>query len=320
MLDVNENEQYLLARDLERQFPDLALSVEVANIRDQRRLERLGRAHRPELIFHAAAHKHVPLMEAAPEEAVLTNVVGCLNLGRVAQAVGCRRFVLISTDKAVSPMNAMGASKALAEQIVSALGQRSPGTFTAVRFGNVLGSSGSVVPLFKAQIAAGGPVTVTEPEIRRYLMTIREAVGLVLVAGLAVPGDLCVLEMGEPIRILDLARLMITLAGHVPEEEIPIVFMGLRPGERLEERLMTDEEQRRSRRFSDMIRVIDTTAPAADLFERVARIEALALSGEREALLREMGELLPSYRPTGFQPPRVGTKAGTGDRLTGGPA
>jgi len=249
-------------------------------------------------VFHAAAHKHVPLMEYAPEEAVKNNVVGCLNITEMAGSVGTERFVLISTDKAVNPSSVMGATKRLSELILWDQASRWKKTrFTAVRFGNVLGSAGSVVPLFKAQIAAGGPVTVTHPECRRYLMTIPEAVGLVLVAGLGRHGDLCILEMGEPMLIRDLARLMITMAGLVPDEDIDVVFTGLRPGEKLDEQLMTDEEAKNSRQIRDMIRVIDGVTSHPDLMEQVARLEVLAAAGNREGIIAALRALVPEFMP-----------------------
>jgi FlaA1/EpsC-like NDP-sugar epimerase len=256
---------------------------------------RLGAKYRPQDIFHAAAHKHVPLTELAPEEAVRTNVLGCLNAALMADAAGAERFVLISTDKAVRPASVMGATKAVAELIARHMGRRSKTKFTTVRFGNVLGSAGSVVPLFKAQIAAGGPVSVTHPDCRRYLMTLSEAVGLVLLAGLGCHGDLCILEMGEPIRILDLARLMITLAGLVPDQDIKVVFMGLRPGEKLDEQLMTDEEAAHSHHSRDRVRVIDSMPLPPDLMERVARLEHLAAEGNGSALVAALEAIVPTY-------------------------
>ena len=261
LVDTNENALYLLYRELERVFPGVSLVPEVADVRDAERMRSLGRRYTPQDVFHAAAHKHVPLMELAPEEAVKTNVGGCRNVVAMAHEAGAERFVLISTDKAVNPVGAMGASKSLAELIVRDQAHRSATVCTIVRFGNVLGSAGSVVPLFKAQIAAGGPVTVTHPDCRRFLMTIREAVGLVLRAGLGAHGALCILEMGEPMRMIDLARLMITMSGLVPDEEIPIVFTGLRPGEKLEEELMTAEEAARSREVRPKVRAVESPPP-----------------------------------------------------------
>jgi FlaA1/EpsC-like NDP-sugar epimerase len=238
-------------------------------------------------------------MEDAPEEAIKNNVLGCLNMVDMAEAVGVSRFVLISTDKAANPISAMGASKRIAEMIVRSRAGRGRGAFTAVRFGNVLGSAGSVVPLFKQQIAAGGPVTVTHADCRRFIMTIPEAVGLVILAGLGGYGDLCILEMGEPIRILELARLMITLAGLVPDRDVPIVFTGLRPGEKLDEELMTAEEEAHSRRLRGTIRVIDTVAAPPDLGERLESLRELARVGDREGLLAEIRSLVPVFESPG---------------------
>ena len=296
LVDINENDLYLLSRDLERRFPDLRLAAEIGDIREESRVLQIGQQYEPQDVFHAAAHKHVPLMENAPAEAIKNNVTGCRHVMRMAEEAGSERFVLISTDKAVHPASVMGASKRMAELIVrerADLAVRP--AFTAVRFGNVLGSAGSVVPLFKQQIAAGGPVTVTHPDCRRYLMTIPEAVGLVILAGLSGYGDLCILEMGEPMRILDLARLMITMAGGTPGEDVPIVFTGLRPGEKVDEELMTQEEAESSRRLRDMIRVIDTPAPTPDVLARIRWIEELARDGQRDALLRGIQALFPTY-------------------------
>lgn len=297
LTDINENDLYLLYRHLQSRYPGLALHAEVANIRDAPRLSEMFRRHRPQDVFHAAAHKHVPLMETAPAEAVKVNLTGFRNVVHAAEDGGVERFILISTDKAVDPSSVMGASKRAAELLVRHLAERSAATYTTVRFGNVLGSAGSVVPLFKAQIAAGGPVTVTDARCRRYLMTIGEAVGLVLMAGLAGYGDLCVLEMGEPILIVDLARLMITLAGFVPDDEVPIVFTGLRPGEKIDERLMTPDEEARSRPVSESIRVVDVAAPSADWVGRLEALEALAVRGDAAAVVAALRDLVPGYTP-----------------------
>jgi FlaA1/EpsC-like NDP-sugar epimerase len=252
--------------------------------------------YRPEVVFHAAAHKHVPLMEDAPDEAVKNNVFGTLHVARMADACGARRFVLISTDKAVNPSSVMGASKRVAELVVRHLARTSRTRMTAVRFGNVLGSAGSVVPLFKEQIARGGPVTVTHPECTRYFMTIPEAVGLVLVAGLGDYGELCVLDMGEPIRIDELARLMIALSGHVAGGDVRIVYTGLRPGEKLTEELLTEEEEQ-TRAVRDRIRIARSPAPPADLPLRLGELRRLADSGDPEPLVAALQALVPSYRP-----------------------
>jgi FlaA1/EpsC-like NDP-sugar epimerase len=299
LVDIDENGLYFLYRHLTRQYPDIEIAAEVADIRDRTRLFQLLKERKPQAVFHAAAHKHVPLMEFAPEEAVKNNVAGCRHMVDAARETGVEQFVLISSDKAVEPSSVMGATKRLCEMILRAQAGRSPTRFVAVRFGNVLGSAGSVVPLFKAQIAAGGPVTVTHPDMRRFLMTIPEAVGLVLLAGLAAPADLCVLEMGEPIRILDLARLMITSAGLVPDRDIQISISGLRPGEKLDERLMTAEEEVRSFAARERVRGVNADPAPADLFARLERLEAYAAVGDRAGVRAAIGELLPSYVPTG---------------------
>jgi FlaA1/EpsC-like NDP-sugar epimerase len=292
---MNENALYLDARALQAEYPELIVRAEVADVREPDRLLRLGRRYRPEIIFHAAAHKHVPLMEDAPEEAVKNNVFGSLNVARMADAVGAERFVLISTDKAVRPSSVMGASKRIAEMVVRDLGHRSKTRMTAVRFGNVLGSAGSVIPIFKQQIERGGPVTVTHPECTRYFMTIPEAVGLVLVSGLNDYGELCILEMGKPVRIADLAHHLITMAGFVPNLEIPIVFTGLRPGEKLHEELMTDEEEK-TRKARNRILIAESPPSLPDLRARLVELHKLADAGEPVALLRAMRELVPTFR------------------------
>jgi FlaA1/EpsC-like NDP-sugar epimerase len=243
-VDVSEFAVYQLEQELSQTHPQLRALYYTANVRDVQRLQTIAQRHRPSVFFHAAAYKHVPLMEQLNEiEALRTNVLGTLNAARVAGECEAERFVMISTDKAVNPTNVMGASKRLAELLVQAETARFPRTrFMSVRFGNVLGSSGSVVPLFTQQIARGGPVTVTHPDIVRYFMTIPEAAQLVLQAGLmGSSGEIFVLDMGEPVRIVDLARMLIRLSGHT-EAEIPITFSGLRPGEKLFEELLADDE------------------------------------------------------------------------------
>lgn len=298
MVDMNENGLYLLQRRFEREFPGRAVEAEVADIRDEGRIRGLFAKWRPRDVFHAAAHKHVPLLETAPGEAVKNNVLGTLHLARAADAAGAERFLYISTDKAVRPSSVMGATKRVGEMVVRDLGRRSRTRFCAVRFGNVLGSAGSVVPLFREQIAAGGPVTVTDPEVRRYFMTIGEAVGLVLKAGYGDHGDLCVLDMGEPIRIVDLARQMITMAGRVPDVDIPLRYTGLRPGEKLTEELLTEEEER-THRVTEKIFAADSPLPPTGL---AAGIEELARAAAREdgdAVRAALRGLVPSYLPPG---------------------
>ena len=294
MVDMNENELYLRRLALAEEYPDVEIRCEVADVREAEPLLRLGERYRPQDVFHAAAHKHVPLMEDAPAEAVKNNIFGTLNAARMADACGAERFVLISTDKAVNPTSVMGATKRVAELVVRDLARRSRMRVTAVRFGNVLGSSGSVVPIFKHQIARGGPVTVTHPDCTRYFMTIPEAVGLVLLAGLGGHGDLCVLDMGEPIRIADLAGSMITLSGHVPGEDVEIVYTGLRPGEKLSEEMLTEQEEQ-SLVVRDRIRVTHSPPPPPDLDVRLAQLRRLAHDGNREAILDALRSLVPTY-------------------------
>jgi FlaA1/EpsC-like NDP-sugar epimerase len=298
LVDINENDLYFLYRELRGRRPDLKVTAEVADVREAGRLLRLGALHRPHVVFHAAAHKHVPLMEDAPSEAVKNNVFGTQNAARMAEACGAERFVLISTDKAVHPASVMGVSKRVAELVVRDLARTSATRFTAVRFGNVLGSAGSVVPLFKQQIERGGPVTVTHPECRRYFMTIPEAVGLVLLAGLGDYGDLCVLNMGQPIRILDLASHMITMAGLVPGSDIRIEFTGLRPGEKLTEELMTEEEEQ-SQIVRDRIYAAKSPPPPADLHVYLAELRRQAEACDQAGLLHTLQRLIPTYVSTG---------------------
>ena len=243
IFDIYENNAYDIQNELRTKYPQLRLHTLIGSVRDAARLEAVMEKYRPQMVYHAAAHKHVPLMEDSPNEAIKNNVFGTLNAVRAADKLGVERFILISTDKAVNPTNVMGATKRICEMIVQSYDKRSKTEYAAVRFGNVLGSNGSVIPLFKRQIAEGGPVTVTDPEIIRYFMTIPEAVSLVLEAGVnARGGEIFVLDMGQPVKILSLAENLIRLMGYVPYEEIPIEFTGLRPGEKLYEEMLMKEE------------------------------------------------------------------------------
>ena len=243
IFDIYENNAYDIQLELKKKYPMLDLVTLIGSVRDNQRLDMVFEKYRPEVVYHAAAHKHVPLMEDSPNEAIKNNVFGTLNTVQMADKFRVKRFVLISTDKAVNPTNIMGASKRICEMIVQAFNRVSETEFVAVRFGNVLGSNGSVVPLFKTQIQAGGPVTVTHPDIIRYFMTIPEAVSLVLQAGAdAKGGEIFVLDMGKPVKILDLAENLIRLSGFEPYKEIDIQFTGLRPGEKLYEELLMSEE------------------------------------------------------------------------------
>ena len=243
IFDIYENNAYDIQMELRRSHPELHLEVLIGSVRNMTRVDSVLQTYRPDLVFHAAAHKHVPLMEDSPNEAIKNNVFGTYNMARAASRCGVKRFVLISTDKAVNPTNIMGASKRLCEMVVQMMDRCSQTEFVAVRFGNVLGSNGSVIPLFKKQIEAGGPVTVTHPDIIRYFMTIPEAVSLVLQAGFyARGGEIFVLDMGEPVKIDTMARNMIRLSGYEPDVDIMVQYTGLRPGEKLYEELLMEEE------------------------------------------------------------------------------
>ena len=243
IFDIYENNAYTIQQELKRLYPDMKLITLIGSVRNTRRIDTVIETYRPDIVFHAAAHKHVPLMEDSPNEAIKNNVEGTYKTALAAAKHGVKKFVLISTDKAVNPTNIMGASKRLCEMIIQMMDRHSDTDFVAVRFGNVLGSNGSVIPLFKKQIAEGGPVTVTDKRMIRYFMTIPEAVSLILQASYyAHGGEIFVLDMGEPVKIDDMARNLIRLSGYVPDEDIKIVYTGLRPGEKLYEELLMDEE------------------------------------------------------------------------------
>lgn len=243
IVDIYENNAYEIQQELKHKYPNLDMVVLIASVRNTNRINHIMEEYRPDIVYHAAAHKHVPLMEVSPNEAIKNNVFGTWKTAQAAVQNGVKKFVLISTDKAVNPTNIMGASKRICEMIIQTYNRHYETEFVAVRFGNVLGSNGSVIPLFKKQIAAGGPVTVTHPDIIRYFMTIPEAVSLVLQAGVyAKGGEIFVLDMGEPVKILDLAKNLIRLSGYKVDEDIKIEFTGLRPGEKLYEELLMSEE------------------------------------------------------------------------------
>lgn len=243
IFDMYENNAYEIQQELKRNYPELDLVTLIGSVRNTNRLDSIFDTYRPDIVYHAAAHKHVPLMEDSPNESIKNNVIGTYKTAKAAMKYGTKHFVLISTDKAVNPTNIMGASKRLCEMVIQMCNSKSSTEFVAVRFGNVLGSNGSVIPLFKKQIENGGPVTVTDPDIIRYFMTIPEAVSLVLQAGAyAKGGEIFVLNMGEPVRILDMAEKLIRLSGYEPYKDIDIVFTGLRPGEKMYEELLMAEE------------------------------------------------------------------------------
>lgn len=298
LLDSAETPLYQVEMELSAQYPDLRIIPILADIRQGHRLEFVFETFVPEAVFHAAAYKHVPMMEYNPVEAVTNNVLGTRTLAEKAHAFGVTNFVMISTDKAVNPTNVMGASKRAAELFIQALSRHSQTNFTTVRFGNVLGSNGSVIPLFKDQIKHGGPVTVTHPEVIRYFMTIPEAAQLVLQAGCAGSGgEIFLLDMGQPVRVVELAEELIRLSGFTPHEDIEIVFTGLRPGEKLYEELLIAGEGVKPTQYHK-IKVLD--AMIGDLAATSAAIDDLgakAQSCDFEAMLHALQELVPEFKP-----------------------
>jgi FlaA1/EpsC-like NDP-sugar epimerase len=297
-VDMHENGLYLLEQQVNQAWQPRRFAAHVADLRDRRRVEDLVARLAPQDIFHCAAHKHVPLMERAPCEAVKNNISATRHLLCAAERAGVDSFTFISSDKAVAPTSVMGATKRIGEIMTRAVAERSSLSGCAVRFGNVIGSDGSVVPLFRQQIDAGGPVTITHPDAQRYFMTTAEAVGLVLKAAHGRYGDLCVLNMGDPVRILDLARHMIALAGYVPEVDIPIVTTGLRPGEKLHEELTAPDESI-TLAANGHIRVVGGLRPPADLWSRIEQLERAAEREDETGVLEQLRELVPAYqRPT----------------------
>ena len=297
ILDIYENTTYDLQLELRKKFPALNLVVLIGSVRNTHRVDTIFADYKPEIVFHAAAHKHVPLMEDSPNEAIKNNVFGTLNVAKAAGETGTKRMVLISTDKAVNPTNIMGASKRICEMIIQGMNHKYADTnYVAVRFGNVLGSNGSVIPLFKKQIAAGGPVTVTDKNIIRYFMTIPEAVSLVLQAGAyAKGGEIFVLDMGEPVRIDDMARNLIKLSGYEPDVDIPIVYTGLRPGEKLFEECLREEEG--LQKTANKLIFIGKPIPfdEEEFFEQLADLKKTAYEDDPE-MKAVVKKLIPSYQ------------------------
>ena len=297
IFDIYENNAYEIQQELKRNFPKLNLEVLIGSVRNTSRINHVFKTYRPDIVYHAAAHKHVPLMETSPNEAIKNNVFGTLKTVKAADQYGTKRFVMISTDKAVNPTNVMGATKRICEMIIQTYDKRSKTEFVAVRFGNVLGSNGSVIPLFKNQISKGGPVTVTHPEIIRYFMTISEAVSLVLQAGAyAKGGEIFVLDMGEPVKILDLAENLIHLSGYKPYEDIDIEFTGLRPGEKLFEEILMDEEGLLETE-NKLIYIGKPIQINEDLFfKRLGELDKMCCQEPVE--IRELiKEIVPTYEP-----------------------
>ena len=296
IFDIYENSTYEIQQELQQKYPKLDLKVLIGSVRNAARVESIFRQYHPDIVYHAAAHKHVPLMEDSPNEAIKNNVFGTLNVAKAADTCGARRFVLISTDKAVNPTNIMGASKRICEMVIQNLNRTSKTEYVAVRFGNVLGSNGSVIPLFKKQIEQGGPVTVTHPDIIRYFMTIPEAVSLVLQAGAyAKGGEIFVLDMGEPVKILDLARNLIQLSGYKVNEDIKIEFTGLRAGEKMYEELLMDEEGLRET-ANKMIYIGKPITYDADNFEHQLQELYEACQDEECDIREKVKEIVPTYQ------------------------
>lgn len=295
IIDNYENAAYELQMELGRKHPELDVIVLIVSVQNRRKIREIFEQYKPDLVFHAAAHKHVPLMEYSPCEAIKNNVFGTMNVASEANRSGVKRMVLISTDKAVRPTNIMGASKRICEMVIQTYNQRSKTEYVAVRFGNVLGSNGSVVPLFKQQIREGGPVTVTHPDIIRYFMTIPEAVSLVLQAGAyAQGGEIFILDMGEPVKILDLAENMIRLSGLVPGEDIEIKFTGLRPGEKLYEELLIDDDNKKETANKRIFIGQPIKIDEAEFDEKMKEFEKATFS-EDENIRQVVKKLVPEY-------------------------
>ncbi len=294
IFDIYENNAYEIQQELRRVYPQLNLVVLIGSVRNSNRINQIMHTYKPDIVYHAAAHKHVPLMEESPNEAIKNNVLGTYKTATAAAKIGVKKFVLISTDKAVNPTNIMGASKRLCEMVVQMMNRKSETDFVAVRFGNVLGSNGSVIPLFKRQIAEGGPVTVTDKDIIRYFMTIPEAVALVLQASYyAQGGEIFVLDMGDPVRIDDMARNLIRLSGYEPDIDIPIVYTGLRPGEKLYEELLDEEGLQDT--ANEMIHIGHPIEMDDEWFEEKLKLLD-KVSRQDSARIKEIvAEIVPTY-------------------------
>ena len=298
IFDIAENGAYEIQQEIRRNHPEVDLKVLIGSIRDEKRLCEIFEEYKPDFVYHAAAHKHVPLMEDSPKEAVKNNVFGTFNLAKTADKYGVKRFVMISTDKAVNPTNVMGATKRICEMIVQSFNKNSKTEYVAVRFGNVLGSNGSVIPLFKEQIEKGGPVTVTHPDIIRYFMLIPEAVSLVLQAGAyANGGEIFILDMGSPVKIRELAENLIRLSGHVPGEDIEIKYTGLRDGEKLYEELLISEEgiQKTQNNLIYIARPMEFDSER--LFNRIDYMRGIMEGASGREIVDIVKELVPTFNP-----------------------
>jgi FlaA1/EpsC-like NDP-sugar epimerase len=307
-----ENSLYAIANDLQdrKTASEVDIAPVIGDVTDRHRVTSVIIQHRPEIIFHAAAHKHVPLMELNPCEAVKNNVIGTRVVAETAQQLGVDRVILISSDKAVNPSSVMGATKRVAELILQAMAPASRTRFTTVRFGNVLGSNGSVVPRFLDQVKSGGPVTVTHPEIRRYFMLISEAVQLVLhAAALGDGASAYVLQMGEQMKVADMARNLIRLSGFVPDQEIAIQFVGLRPGEKLSEELASADEILQSSAVEKILRVTTSRFPPPALLQQVQQLGDLAGNGQSQAVVKQLCAIVPGFHPSALVAARAETAA-----------
>ncbi len=299
VLDQNESNLFALELELRRQAPGLRVFAEIADVRDRERMRQVFATYRPQSVFHAAAYKHVPMMEAHPQEAVLTNVLGTKIMAEVASEAGAESFVLISTDKAVNPTSVMGATKRAAEMVVRRLNETSATRFVAVRFGNVLGSRGSVVPILEDQIRRGGPITVTHPDMERYFMTVPESVRLILkAASFGTGGEVFVLDMGDPVRIVDLAEALIRLSGFEPDVDVPIQFTGIRPGEKLREEILLAEEGIDATKVEQIHRARLGTEPDPSALEHaVVHLNEAALQGDPARIRALLQDLVVTYHP-----------------------
>lgn len=298
IFDMYENDAYLLVDELAPRFPEIEFVIEIGSVCDNARLVDVFEKHHPQVVFHAAAHKHVPLMEICPREALQNNVFGTLNTVRAADKYGVLRFVFISTDKAVNPTSVMGATKRMGEMVMQYYARNSETIYAAVRFGNVLGSAGSVIPLFRKQIAAGGPVTVTHPDIERYFMTISEASRLIIQAGgMAEGGEIFILDMGRPVKIVELAKSLIQLSGHTPDVDIKIEFTGLRDGEKMYEELLMDEETTEPTDNPSIMLSKGQEISYEDVARKLDELEE-ALSATDEMAVAMLEEAVPTYHHT----------------------
>jgi len=299
LLDFNETALFHISREIKERYPYLSIHPLLGDILDKEKMGVVFRNFAPQVVFHAAAYKHVPIMEDFPEEAVRVNILGTEILGKLSYKSGVEKFVFISTDKVVNPTSVMGASKRVAEMVITDLNHQQTTRFVAVRFGNVLGSRGSVIPLFQEQIRQGGPLTITHPEMKRYFMTIAEAVLLVLQAGaMGRGGEVFVLDMGEPIKIYDMACELIRLSGLEPEKDIPIVFNGIRPGEKLFEELLTAEEGVEPTGHPNIFKArIKETFSQEFLFRKIEELKNFALLQDAPSIITALKEIIPTYTP-----------------------